>query len=111
MSAGWPGGAAGVTPAASAPADKQPAASSSGTRKTERKVRAQRLAACMVRPAGEVAGWRAGKAVRASAVNITLELLDLLLLLGDDRLDEVADRYHAHHPRAVVDDRQVAHAP
>jgi hypothetical protein len=39
---------------------------------------------------------------------VALELLDLLLLLGDHRLDQIADRHETHHAPAV-DDRQVAH--
>src|SRR5438309_10147151 len=52
--------------------------------------------------------WKSARTAR-SAVNVTLELLDLLLLLGDDRLHQVADRYHADDA-ARLDHRQVAHA-
>ena len=42
------------------------------------------------------------------AVNLTLGLFDVLLVLGHDCLDRAADRDHAYHSSAV-DDRQVAH--
>src|SRR6516165_188788 len=45
-----------------------------------------------------------------SAVNITLQLLDLLLLLSYDSLHQIADRHHAVHPSALYH-RQVPHAP
>src|SRR6516162_4683332 len=45
-----------------------------------------------------------------SAVNITLQLLDLLLLLSYDSLHQIADRHHADHPSALYH-RQMPHAP
>ena len=34
-------------------------------------------------------------------MNVAFQLLDLLLLLGDDRLDEITDRHHADYAPAV----------
>src|SRR5690606_12112365 len=55
-------------------------------------------------------GARASVLMRGcSSGNVVLQLLDLVLLVGDDRLDQVADRQHAHHG-AVLQHRQVADA-
>src|SRR3546814_389813 len=45
----------------------------------------------------------------ASGRDVTLQLVQFVLLVLDHRLDQVADRHHAQH-RVVVDHRQVADA-
>src|SRR5690348_12368794 len=52
---------------------------------------------------------------RASAMDVTLELLDRLLLLLDHRLHQISDRYHADDAAAVdhgkMADATVGHDP